>query len=124
MITKLQGPFLCDAEYGVGGKVSTHGDIYSFGILLLELFTGKRPTEPMFSGELSLREYVERSLPDRLNQVLDPSLGLGKIPANLQQCLISVLGVGIMCSAVQPNERMDIDEAYAELQKAQDTLRL
>ncbi|XP_031395213.1 probable LRR receptor-like serine/threonine-protein kinase At3g47570 isoform X2 [Punica granatum] len=111
-------------EYGVGGEVSTLADIYSFGILLLELFTGKRPTDPMFSGEFDLRGFVERSIPDGLNQVLDPLLCLGRVQGNLQQSLLTVLRVGLMCSAAQPNERMNIGEAAAELQKAWDVLQV
>ncbi|OWM73714.1 hypothetical protein CDL15_Pgr026818 [Punica granatum] len=111
-------------EYGVGGEVSTRGDIYSFGILLLELFTGKRPTEPMFSGEFGLRGFVERSLPDGLDQVLDPLLCLGRVQGDLKRSLLSVLKVGLMCSAAQPNERMDIGEAAAELEKAWDVLQV
>ncbi|XVF41906.1 hypothetical protein PTKIN_Ptkin01aG0318200 [Pterospermum kingtungense] len=35
-------------EYGFGTEATTSGDMYSFGILLLEMFTRKRPTDEMF----------------------------------------------------------------------------
>ncbi|OWM82332.1 hypothetical protein CDL15_Pgr001906 [Punica granatum] len=78
----------------------------------------------MFRGEFGLRDFVERSLPGGLNQVLDPLFCLGRVQGNLQQCLLSVLRVGLMFSAGQPNESMDIGEAAAELQKAQDVLQV
>lgn len=31
-------------EHGMGGKISAEGDVYSYGILLLEMFLGKSPT--------------------------------------------------------------------------------
>ena len=42
----------------MGNKVSTNGDIYSYGILLLEMFTGKRPTDNMFKDNLNLHDFV------------------------------------------------------------------
>ncbi|KAM0878560.1 hypothetical protein ACQ4PT_034790 [Festuca glaucescens] len=49
-------------EYGAGNTVSTCGDIYSYGILVLEMVTGKRPINSKFREGLSLREYVELGL--------------------------------------------------------------
>jgi serine/threonine protein kinase len=54
--------------------VSTYGDVYSFGILLLEMFTGKRPTDDMFQDGLNLHNYVEIALPGRVTEVVDPML--------------------------------------------------
>ncbi|MED6117080.1 hypothetical protein PIB30_106573, partial [Stylosanthes scabra] len=35
-------------EYGAGGSASIVGDMYSYGILLLEMITGKKPTDSMY----------------------------------------------------------------------------
>ncbi|KAF2560448.1 hypothetical protein F2Q70_00016994 [Brassica cretica] len=51
-------------EYGMGGKPSIHGDRYSFGVLLLEMFTGKRPTSELFEGNYTLHSYTKSALPD------------------------------------------------------------
>ncbi|KAG8379551.1 hypothetical protein BUALT_Bualt07G0100800 [Buddleja alternifolia] len=58
-------------EYGLEGLVSTRCDVYSYGIMLIEIFTRKRPSDDMFGQNFSLRIWVERSLP---NQVIDANL--------------------------------------------------
>ncbi|KAH9778840.1 hypothetical protein KPL71_007487 [Citrus sinensis] len=35
----------------------------SYGVLLMETFTRKKPTDEMFTGEMSLRRWVKESLP-------------------------------------------------------------
>lgn len=62
------------SEYGMGLEVSTEGDAYSFGILLLEMFTGRRPTEDMFMDGLSLHNYVKIALPEQVWKIVDASL--------------------------------------------------
>ncbi|KAI7746218.1 hypothetical protein M8C21_026158 [Ambrosia artemisiifolia] len=38
----------CETEYLQSGRATVKSDVYSFGVLLLELITGKRPTDPAF----------------------------------------------------------------------------
>ncbi|KAL8499033.1 hypothetical protein ACS0TY_022118 [Phlomoides rotata] len=41
-------------EYGLEGIVSTRCDVYSYGVMVMETFTRKRPSD-MFGGDLSLK---------------------------------------------------------------------
>ncbi|KAJ9167599.1 hypothetical protein P3X46_019216 [Hevea brasiliensis] len=110
-------------EYGLGNEVSASGDIYSYGILLLEMFTGKRPTEEMFNGGFHLQNYTEAALPDKAEKILDPSL-LQEMKEEtssndlhvVQECLILILEIGVACSAELPSERMSISDVTAKLQ--------
>uniref|UniRef100_M1BZN6 Protein kinase domain-containing protein n=2 Tax=Solanum tuberosum TaxID=4113 RepID=M1BZN6_SOLTU len=61
-------------EYGSEGLVSTMGDVYSYGIMLMETFTRKKPMDDLFVGELSLKRWVFESLPDRVMDVVDANL--------------------------------------------------
>ncbi len=42
----------------MAGQVFVLGDIYSYGVLLLEMFTGKRPTDDMFKVKELMEELV------------------------------------------------------------------
>jgi serine/threonine protein kinase len=58
----------------MGGEASTKGDVYSYGVFLLEMFLGKRPTNEMFKDNLNLNNFVKVALPKRLVQIVDPTL--------------------------------------------------
>ncbi|XVF11303.1 hypothetical protein REPUB_Repub08aG0015000 [Reevesia pubescens] len=61
-------------EYGSSGIISEKTDVYSFGILLMETFTGKKPTDDIFNGEMNLRRWIYESLPDEVERIIDVTL--------------------------------------------------
>ncbi|KAL8517288.1 hypothetical protein ACS0TY_015500 [Phlomoides rotata] len=129
-------------EYGASSQISTFGDVYSYGILVLELFTGKRPTDDMFNDGLNVHTYVAKALPDHVTEVLDPSLILeeggkgedndetGDILAayrsdlwsSKMDHLVSVMKIGVSCSMPQAKYRMPISVAVNQLQAIKDLL--
>ncbi|KAJ1278517.1 hypothetical protein BS78_04G085600 [Paspalum vaginatum] len=123
-------------EYGLGNEVSTFGDVYSYGILLLEMFTGKRPTSSEFGEAMGLRNYVEMALPDRVNLIADQQLltetnggkegtsNSGSIRETRIACIASVLQVGIRCSEETPMDRPPIGDALKEMQAIRDRFHL
>ncbi|KAM7473842.1 hypothetical protein LguiB_021085 [Lonicera macranthoides] len=62
-------------EYGMGGAASKCGDVYSYGVLLLEMFTGRRPTDDMFKDGLNLHNYIKKALEEQGRmQIVDQTL--------------------------------------------------
>ncbi|XP_077217215.1 putative receptor-like protein kinase At3g47110 [Tasmannia lanceolata] len=120
-------------EYGMGGKASTCGDVYSYGILLLEMFMGKRPTDDMFKDGLSLHQFAKMALPERVMEIADPQflleeddkdIDISKKCSNarsrIHDCLVSVLRIGVLCSNELPRERMDMSDVVEEMHAIRD----
>nr|CAB3491805.1 unnamed protein product [Digitaria exilis] len=114
-------------EYGAGNVVSTNGDIYSYGILVLEMVTGKRPTDSMFSEGLNMREYVELALHNGVMDAIDMRLSLSlnnefqgvsegdSSHKRKTDCVIALLRLGLSCSKELPSNRMPTGDIVKEL---------
>ncbi|KAL6131151.1 hypothetical protein ACLB2K_069529 [Fragaria x ananassa] len=71
-------------EYEMGGEVSPYGDLYSFGILLLEIFSGKKPTDDLFCRGSNFHSYCKAALSKGITKIADPLLVReAKLAANI-----------------------------------------
>ncbi|RDX71925.1 putative LRR receptor-like serine/threonine-protein kinase, partial [Mucuna pruriens] len=130
-------------EYGLGSKASTQGDVYSFGILLLEMFTAKRPTDEMFNEGLSLSKFVSGMDENQVLKVVDQRLiedykystqssstaaHSGSFGGNTnwmrkaEDSIAAVVRLGLCCTAHQPKDRSTMREASTKLHAIRDTL--
>ncbi|KNA10616.1 hypothetical protein SOVF_142460 isoform A [Spinacia oleracea] len=124
-------------EYGVGSGASPEADIYSYGILLLELVTRRRPTDYMFKEGFNLHMYAKAALPDQVLQIVDSTLmedesddEAGEMEPRTQQemlqkkeeCMMLMVKIRVACSSHLPHERMKINEALSVLLKAKNML--
>ena len=98
------------AEYGMSEDISTKGDVYSLGVLLLEMMTGCRPTDEKFSN--TLHEFVDRAFQNNINEVVDPVMTQVNINKTevLHNCIIPLIKIGLSCSMASPKERPGMDE--------------
>ncbi|KAF7082366.1 hypothetical protein CFC21_086241 [Triticum aestivum] len=120
-------------EYGEGGQVSSCGDVYSFGTVILELFTGMAPTHDMLRDGLTLHKHAENAFTGMLMQIVDPVL-LSIEEANLtslqdgsntmehgSNAILSVMKVALSCSNHAPTERMCMRDAAAAIRRITDS---
>ncbi|MCD9644913.1 hypothetical protein HAX54_033439 [Datura stramonium] len=106
-------------EYGSEGKVSTKGDVYSFGILLMETFTRKRPVDDLFVGDFTLKRWICQSLPNRLVDVVDINLfSLDEENfTSKERCFKSIMELALECTNDLPEERICMEDITVRLKK-------
>ncbi|KAJ0579940.1 putative protein kinase RLK-Pelle-LRR-XII-1 family [Helianthus annuus] len=121
-------------EYGLGSEMTSNGDIYSFGILVLEAMTGKHPTDDIFNEDLSLHKFASMALLDNVIDIIDVNIlnlyqedrivlqNNEENAKKIEECLTLTIKIGVACSVDSPTQRMDVKKVVRELQRILDTL--
>ncbi|CAI8590983.1 unnamed protein product [Vicia faba] len=106
-------------EYGSKGVISVKGDVYSYGIMLMEIFTGKKPTNEMFAGELTLKTWISESMVSSVMEVVDFNL-VSQQDKEIHEFLAhvsSILALALRCCEDSPEARINMIDVTASLIK-------
>jgi hypothetical protein len=105
---------------------------YSYGVLVLETVTGKRPTDSRFRQGLSIREYVDLALQKEVADAVDTRLSLDlenelhtggdSSYKKKMDCVFSLLELGMSCTQELPSSRMPTGGIIKEMLAIKDSL--
>ncbi|XAR66506.1 Non-specific serine/threonine protein kinase [Bertholletia excelsa] len=99
-------------EYAYTLRVNEKSDIYSFGVVILELVTGKPPIDPEY-GEKDLVKWVCATLNQKgLDHVIDP-----KLDNCFRDEIQRVLNIGLLCTSPLPLNRPSMRRVVKMLQE-------
>ncbi|KAL1827063.1 hypothetical protein ACET3Z_005475 [Daucus carota] len=104
-------------EYGYTLKVDEKSDIYSYGVVLLELLTGKQPLDPGFGDSVDIVEWIRKTSSNgKLDEALDPEIG-GQCK-HVQEEMLLVLRIALICTAKLPKDRPSMRDIITMLGEA------
>ncbi|XP_071735447.1 systemin receptor SR160-like [Rutidosis leptorrhynchoides] len=117
-VSTLAGtPGYVPPEYYQSFRCSTKGDVYSYGVVLLELLTGKQPTDSPDFGDNNLVGWVKQHAKLRISDVFDREL-LKEDPT-LEIELLQHLKVACACLDDRPFKRPTMIQVMAMFKEIQ-----
>ncbi|KAM7514280.1 hypothetical protein LguiA_003863 [Lonicera macranthoides] len=117
-VSTLAGtPGYVPPEYYQSFRCSTKGDVYSYGVVLLELLTGRQPTDSADFGDNNLVGWVKQHAKMRISDVFDPELL--KEDQSLEIELLQHLKVACACLDDRPWRRPTMIQVMAMFKEIQ-----
>ncbi|URE45028.1 Peptidase family M49 [Musa troglodytarum] len=110
-------------EYGYGARASTKGDVYSFGVLVLEVVTRKRPTDEVFEGGIGMQQWVKSHYHGGAKTVVDSALGsearkqTPEVRRAWEVAIGELLELGLICAQESPSSRPTMEDAADDLDR-------
>ncbi|MCO5600663.1 hypothetical protein L7F22_054778 [Adiantum nelumboides] len=107
-------------------RITSKADVYSYGVLLLELLTGKAPTQTSSEEGVDLPRWVQSVVREEWTaEVFDAEL---LRYGNIEEEMVQILQIAMACVAVSPDQRPTISQVVKMIEdvrafETDDTIR-
>ena len=123
MADVLLSSLLC-AEYAYTLQVDEKSDIYSYGVVLMEIISGKRSVDAEFGDGNSSVDWVRSKIKtkDGINDILDKNAGASI--ASVREEMMQMLRIALLCTSQNPADRPSMRDVVLMLQAAKPKRKL
>lgn len=111
-------------EYVYTLQVDEKSDIYSYGVVLMEILSGKRSVDSEFGDGNSIVDWVRSKIriKDGVNDILDNNAGASC--KSVREEMMLVLRVALLCTSRNPADRPSMRDVVSMLQEAKPKRKL
>ncbi|XVF11211.1 hypothetical protein REPUB_Repub08aG0006500 [Reevesia pubescens] len=111
-------------EYAYTLQVDEKSDIYSFGVVLMEILSGKRSVDSEFGDGNSIVDWVRSKIKnkDRIIDILDKNAGASC--ASVREEMMQMLRIALLCTSRNPADRPSMRDVVLMLQEAKPKRKL
>lgn len=110
------------AEYGYTMNITEKSDVYSYGVVLLEILSGRSAIENQVMGDgQHIVEWVKKKMGSFEPAVSVLDAKLQGLPDQLVQEMLQTLGIAMFCVNSAPSERPTMKELVALLMEVKTT---
>ena len=111
----------------MGKGASTQGDVYSYGVLLLEIVTGRMPTDVLYREGSNLHEWVKSYYPHKVESIVEQAI-VRYVAMNLsatlntvwKDAILELTDLGLMCTQYNSSARPTMVDVANEMGKLKD----
>ncbi|GLT40252.1 hypothetical protein SLA2020_144020 [Shorea laevis] len=111
-------------EYAYTLQVDEKSDIYSYGVVLMEIISGKRSVDAEFGEGNNIVDWVRSKIKmkDGITEVLDKKAGASC--ASVREEMIQMLRIALLCTSRSPGDRPSMRDVVMMLQEAKPKRKL
>ncbi|KAJ7982534.1 Leucine-rich repeat receptor-like protein kinase [Quillaja saponaria] len=106
-------------EYAYTLQVDEKSDIYSFGVVLMEILSGKRSVDAEFGDGNSIVDWIRSKMKTKNGikyDILDKNVGAGC--ASVREEMLQMLKIALLCTSRNPADRPSMRDVVLMLQEA------